>query len=89
MEALAFLAPFIPFFAMLPPALAAMWIANRWLKSREGRAGLDAELGALREELAALRQSQAELQERLDFTERMLSQVREARRDLPRASAEK
>ena len=71
MENLVFLAPFIPFIAMLPPAFAAMWIANRWIKSRDGGTELRAELSALRDDLAALRQLQSETQERLDFTERV------------------
>lgn len=76
------LAPFIPFLAMIPPSLAAMWIASRWLKSKGG----SAEIAALREELAELRQTQIDMQERVDFTERMLSQVREAQRALPKGS---
>ena len=74
------LAPFIPFLAMIPPSLAAMWIASRWLKSK----GSNGEIAALREELAELRQTQIDMQERVDFSERMLKQVREAQRELPR-----
>ena len=70
---------------MLPPSLAAMWIASRWLKTRGGGSELRAEIAALRDEVAALRQAQADVQERLDFSERMLSQLREARRELPKA----
>lgn len=76
------IAPFIPLLAMIPPSLAAMWIASRWLKSRKTNAELHAELAALREELAELRHIQVDMQERVDFTERMLSQVRESRREL-------
>jgi len=75
-------APFIPFLAMIPPSVAAVWIARLWLKSR----GTSADLAALRDEIAEMRQVQADMQERVDFTERMLSQVREAQRDLPRGS---
>ena len=71
---------------MLPPSLAAVWIAHRWLKSRGAGAEVRAEVAALREEVAALRQTQAETQERLDFAERMLSQLRETRRGLPEGS---
>ena len=84
MPLFAFLAPFIPFLAMLPPAIAAMWIANRWIKSREGGTQVRAELAALLEELTALRATQQDMQERLDFSERMLSQLREGRRELPK-----
>lgn len=67
---------------MIPPSIAAVWIARLWLKSR----GSGPDLAALREEIAEMRQVQADMQERIDFTERMLSQVREAQRDLPRGS---
>lgn len=79
------LAPFIPILAMIPPSLAAMWIASRWLKSRKTNDELHAQLHALREEVAELRQSQVDLQDRVDFTERLLAQVREAR-ELPKGS---
>ena len=76
------LAPLIPFLAMIPPSLAAMWIASRWLKSK----GSSGEIAALREELAELRQAQIDMQERVDFAERMLNQVREGRGTLPKES---
>jgi len=75
-------APFIPILAMIPPSVAAVWIARLWLNSR----GSSADLAALREEIVEMRQVQTDMQERIDFTERMLSQVREAQRDLPRGS---
>jgi hypothetical protein len=46
----------------------------------------DSETALLREEVAALRGEMAEVQERLDFAERLLSQGREAER-FPRPSA--
>ena len=70
------LTPFIPLLAMIPPSLAAMWIASRWLKSK----GATAEIVALREEIAELRQAQIDMQERVDFSERLLKQVRETQR---------
>ena len=81
------LAPFIPFFAMIPPSLAAMWIASRWLKTRGTNAELRAEMAELRDEVAELRQAQLDMQERVDFTERMLGQVRESQRELPQGPA--
>ena len=81
------IAPFIPLMALIPPSLAAMWIANRWLKSRKTNEEIHDELTALREEVAELRQVQVDLHERFDLTDRMLSQVRDAQRDLPRGSA--
>ena len=81
------LAPFIPFLAMIPPSLAAMWIASRWLKSRRADGDLRAEIATLREEVAELRQTYTDAQERLDFAERMLGQLREGRHELPRSSS--
>jgi hypothetical protein len=86
MPAFAFIGAFIPFLAMLPPSIAAVWIAHRWLKTRGAGSELHAEVAALKDEMAALRQTQAELQERVDFAERMLAQVREGPR-LPNASS--
>jgi len=43
-------------------------------------------LDAMENELEALRQEMGETQERLDFTERLLAQQREARIDPPRQS---
>ena len=86
MPAFAFLGAFIPFLALVPPSLAAMWIANRWIKARAGGTEAQAELTALREEVAALRQAHVEALERLGFAERMLSQLREARAGLPKGS---
>jgi hypothetical protein len=45
-----YLVPFMPFLAMVPPSLAAMWIASRWLKGRRDNAQLVEELATLREE---------------------------------------
>jgi predicted nucleic acid-binding Zn-ribbon protein len=72
---------------MIPPSLAAMWIASRWLQSRGATNELRSELAALREELAELRQAHVDSQERLDFAERLLSQIRESNRELPRAKS--
>ncbi len=86
-NAFLFLTPFIPFMAMIPPSLAAVWIASRWFKTRGSSAELRAEVAALQEEVATLRQVQADAQERLDFAERMLAQLREGRRELPHGNA--
>lgn len=80
----AFLGPFIPFLALLPPSIAAIIIGTRWIKSREGGSEMRNELAALHEEVSALRETHAELVERLDFSERMLSQLREASKQLPK-----
>lgn len=80
-----YLIPLMPFFYTLPFAVAAVVIARIIVKSREGGKQLHADLNAVREEVGELRQSQAEILERLDFAERMLTQVREARHGLPPA----
>jgi len=77
-----FLVPLMPLFATLPIAVAGAWIAHRILRYRERSAGSHAELEELRREFEALRGAHMELQERLDFTERMLGQVRDAQRTL-------
>ena len=73
-----FLVPLMPMFVLLPPAVAGAWIVHRILRHREHslRASDDME---------ALRETQQELQERLDVTERILAQVRESQRQLPGA----
>lgn len=81
----AFLGPLVPFLALLPPSVAAIIIGTRWIKSREGGSEIRTELEALQEEVTALRESQTELQERLDFNERLLSQLKEGRRELPKS----
>lgn len=81
---IAFIGPLVPFLALLPPSIAAVIIGTRWIKSREGGSDIHNELAALREEVAALRETQAELVERLDFSERMISQLREAAKQLPK-----
>jgi hypothetical protein len=80
------IAPFIPVMAMIPPSLAAMWIASRWLTSRKTNMEIHEELAILREEVGELRQANADLLERLDLTDRMISQVRDVPRNLPRGT---
>jgi len=88
------LALLIPILALAIPVLAIAF--NGWqkvmqlkLKEVEARnrppAGGDAELQALREEVDLLRQEVGELQERADFTERLLARANDAER-LPRQS---
>lgn len=79
--------PLMPLFLTLPLAVAAVVIARIFVRSRERGKDPHADLDAIREEVSALRQSQAEILERLDFAERMLTQVREARHGLPPAGS--
>lgn len=74
------LVPLMPLFATLPIAVAAAWIVHRVLRAREGGSALRQELEGLRQEIESLRLSQTELQERLDFTERVLAQLRKPER---------
>jgi transposase-like protein len=66
---------------------AAIALVSAWVKRLERRGGvvdpaLEEEVARLRERLAELEDAEgrlAELEERLDFAERMLTQAREAR----------
>jgi hypothetical protein len=69
------LIPLMPLLTLLPPSVAAAWIAHRWLRTREGGAELRANMARLEHETEQLRAGQAELQERLDFAERVLRQL--------------
>jgi hypothetical protein len=73
------LAPLIPVVAII--AFAAVKIARMWTP-RSGSASADvlARVEALERTLQGIEQELAETQERLDFTERVLSQAREERR---------
>ncbi len=74
------LVPFMPFFGALPIAVAAVLIARMWHGRRDGRnlGDLEAQNEQMREELEGLRRELREAQERLDFTERVLTQQRRA-----------
>jgi hypothetical protein len=74
---LTLMAPLITFLTYVPATLGVMWIANRWITSRHAD-------NELKKEVEDLKHVVGEMQERLDFTERWLSQERE-RRDLPPA----
>lgn len=73
------LAPLIPVVAII--AFAAVKIAKMWVV-RPGSASADVltRMENLERALQALEHDLAETQERLDFTERVLSQAREERR---------
>ncbi|HEX5387696.1 MAG TPA: hypothetical protein VFW66_13415 [Gemmatimonadales bacterium] len=84
------LALFIPITALAIPLAAIIiggWrsIARTRLEEARLRAtaldkGAEAELAALQQETADLRRDMGELQERMDFAERMLTQARETQR---------
>lgn len=75
-----FLIPLMPMLALLPPSVAAAWIAQRWLRAREGGTELRATVAALEHEVERLRAEQADVHERLDFAERVLHQLSEGSR---------
>ena len=58
----------------------AFWSWAQRLRLAKGAVGGPAELEALEGEVSDLRREVAEIQERLDFTERVLAQGQEARR---------
>ena len=82
-EQVEFLVPLMPLFATLPLAVAAAWIAGRILKHRERNSTDRAEMERLQQEVESLRAAHLELQERMDFTERVLGQLREAAPRIP------
>ncbi len=81
-----YLKDLMPLLATIPLAVAVIWIGNRWLRLRHGDAEGQAEIADLRNEVDALRHELAEMQERLDFAERLLKGLREAHSELPRSS---
>jgi len=80
-----FLVPFMPMFATLPIAVGGAWIVHRILVHRERHAAGNARIEDLEQEIHALRAAQMELQERVDFSERVLGQIRETQQRLPGA----
>jgi hypothetical protein len=83
------LVPLMPLFGALPFAVAAIVIAKMWLHRRDlPAAHLEAQNEELRAELEAIRHELRETQERLDFTERVLTQQRRAE-SLPAPNAER
>lgn len=81
---------FIAFMMMLVGGFVALGPVGRAFADRLRRKGIEpgvdpAELDALRDELAGLRQQVGDLAERQDFTERLLAQARE--KSLPAGGA--
>lgn len=84
-----FLIPFMPLFGALPIAVAAIVIAKIWQRRRDvPAADLEAQNQTLRTELDAMRHELHEVQERLDFAERVLTQQRRGEQ-LPAPSQER
>ena len=72
-----FLVPLMPLFGTLPLAVGAAWIVHRILRHRERSSASKTQIEELHQDVEALRAAQQELLERLDFTERVLAQVRD------------
>jgi hypothetical protein len=69
------LVPLMPLFGALPLAVAAVVIAVIWRKRREKPFELlDAQNAELREQLDTMRRELSEAHDRLDFTERLLTE---------------
>jgi hypothetical protein len=67
--------PLMPMFAALPLAVAAVAIALIWRRRGEKPlAMLEEQNAELREELRAMRRELSDAHERLDFTERLLTE---------------
>jgi uncharacterized membrane protein YciS (DUF1049 family) len=75
-----FLVPLMPLLGTLPIAVAAVLIARMWFRHRELRGELAQRVGKLEAQVEVLRTTHAELAERIDFGERVLSQVKEGHR---------
>jgi hypothetical protein len=80
-----YLIPFMPLLGSLPLAVAAVLIARLWFRHREGSHELQQRLADLEAEVEGLRNGQQELQERVDFGERLLGQVKDQVRPGPPA----
>lgn len=69
------LLPFMPLLGALPLAAAAVAVAFIWRRRREKPMEmLEAQNAELREELHAMRRELSDAHERLDFTERLLTE---------------
>ncbi len=75
-----YLVPLMPLLGTLPFAVAAVVITWLVLKARGGRGATQEELARLREAIERLRESQLDVQERIDVTERIVAQIRDAER---------
>ena len=78
-----FLIPLMPLLGGLPFAAAAVLIARMWFRHRESRGTLAQQVEELEARIEGLRQGQIELQERAEFTERVLGQLKEGQRLAP------
>jgi hypothetical protein len=78
-----FLVPLMPLFGSLPIAVAAVVIARLWFRHRNSQGDLAESVHELQAQVEALRLGQVELQERAEFAERLLSQVKEGQRLAP------
>ena len=78
-----FLVPLMPLLGGIPIAVAAVLVARMWFRHREVRGDLSQQVQELEAKFEALRLGQVELQERAEFAERLLNQVKEGHRLAP------
>jgi hypothetical protein len=78
-----FLVPLLPLFGSLPIAVAAVVIARLWFRHRASQGDLADQVHELQAQVESLRIGQGELEERAEFAERLLNQVKEGQRLLP------
>ena len=82
---MSYLKDFMPLIATIPLAVVAVLDCQSVVEGPTYGRGAGGEIAALRDEVDALRQQQAEMREQLDFTERVLSQLREGHLGLPKS----
>ena len=80
------LVPFMPMLAALPLAAAAVLVALIWRRRRDRPVEmLEAQNAEMQNELQALRRELSDAHERLDFTERLLTERGRPDEERPRA----
>jgi hypothetical protein len=78
-----FLVPLMPLLGSIPIAVALVLVARMWFRHRDTRGELSQQMEELEAKVEALRLGQLELQERAEFAERLLNQVKEGHRLAP------
>jgi hypothetical protein len=78
-----FLVPFMPLLGSVPLAVAIVLVARMWFRHRELRGDRSQQVQELTAKVEALQLGQLELQDRAEFAERLLNQVKEGQRLAP------
>jgi len=77
------LVPFMPLLGSVPIAVAVVLVARMWFRHRETGGAVSSRVEELEARVEALRLGQVELQDRAEFAERLLNQVKEGQRLAP------